>query len=188
MRIKQIILLSIVSLFLLSCEEGNIDLDNAGDDDLQVQIDEVKLNMPANSYKNISLEPGLHTLVIQDASGKVLDETRFKVEQGGLINLAKAPYVVWTELYGSTNLRKEKLKLDYYEIETEDGKQRIWGEFEKIEPEDFYVEQTWDYGLDQPFEDHLWRLDLIQDKYVIMRKIFREIELLEEYKALQEKQ
>jgi len=188
MRIIHIFFICTLSFFFVACEEGNIDLDNAGEEDLVVQIDEVKLNMPSDSYKNIKLDPGLHTLVIKDISGKVLDESRFKVLQGGLINLAKAPYVVWTELYGSSNLKKEKLKLDYYEIETEKGTEKIWGEFKKIEPESFYVEKTWDYGLDQPFDDHLWRLDLIQEKYVIMRKLFRENELLAEYKALQEKQ
>ncbi len=188
MRIKGLILLFSLSFFLLACDKGNIDLDNAGEEDLRVQIDEIKYDMPSNSYKNLSLDPGLHTLVIRDDQGKVLDESRFTVEEGGLVNLGKSAYVIWTELYGASELRKEKLELAYYEIETDDGIQKIWGEFEKIEPEELYVEARWDYGLSEPFKDHLWRLDLIQEKYVILRKLFREKELLEEYKALQNKE
>lgn len=187
MRIQYLSLLLSLVLFTIACEEGNIDLDNAGEEELYVQIDEIEYHMPPNSYKNIELKKGLHAISIKDASQKVLEESRIDVENGGLINLAKSSYVVWTELYGSSAFRNEKLNLAYFEVETPDGKQKIWGEFERLDPEKLYLEAAWDYGLDEDFKEHLWRLDLIQDKYVIMRKVFREKDLFEEYKSLQNK-
>ncbi|MCI4671534.1 MAG: hypothetical protein MRZ79_25550 [Bacteroidia bacterium] len=188
MQIQKFILLFAIALFTISCEEGNIDLDNGGEEELYVQIDEIKYHMPAGSYKNITLEKGLHSISIEDASGKVLDASRFDVEKGGLLNLGKTNYIVWTELYGSSQFRKDKLKLAYFEVETIDGPQKIWGEFERLDAEKLYMETRWDHGLNEDFKEQLWRLDLIQDKYVIVRKVFREAQLFEEYKQLQNKQ
>lgn len=188
MRIHYLTLLLSVALFTIACEEGNIDLDNAGEEELYVQVDEIEYHMPPNSYKNISLEKGLHTLSIKDGNRKLLEESRIDVENGGLINLGKSSYVVWTELYGSSKFRTDKLKLAYFDVETPTGKQKIWGEFERLEPEKLYLEAKWDHGLDEEFKDQLWRLDLIQDKYVIIKKVFREKELFEEYKGLQNRE
>ena len=69
----------LVSLSLFSCEQGNVELDNAGDQTLKVVVDELLYMMPAGGFERIELKPGLHSLIVQDASGQVMYDTTFQV-------------------------------------------------------------------------------------------------------------
>ncbi|MEO0585198.1 MAG: hypothetical protein AAF135_23495 [Bacteroidota bacterium] len=184
MDLKFSSLFLILALSLLGCSSGNVDLDNAGDQDLTVQIDELVFKVPAGSYKLITLDPGRHSLTIKDAQGVVLDEKKtFNLIEGGLINLSKSDYIVWTELYGDLELRKTKLNEEWFKI---GDASPIYGEFERLRDADLeriYVEKRWDFGLSENFPETLTQFSPIEEKFVIRKKLFRESELLDAYSS-----
>lgn len=167
-------------LSLLACNQGNIEMDNAGEQPLRVVIDELAYQMPAGSFKRVELEAGRHTVTIENTEGKILDEGEFTVVEGGLLNLARTPYYIWVDLYGEASLREDKLKETWIEI----GNESFFGEFEKISPENLYVERRWDFGLDEEFPDDLYGWKITQDKWLIRRKLFREQGLIDAYKDM----
>ena len=183
---KQIIFL-VVGWFLIAipgCDQGNIDLDNSGDEPLTVIIDELQYDLAPGEYQRIKLEKGRHILTIVDKDGKTQEEETFRVVAGGLINVAKGNYLVWTDLYGDPNLRKEKLKEDWIDI----GDQSFFGEFETLPTDEYYIEKKWDYGLSENFPDDLLGWEMGVEKYIIKRKLFREEELVKAYNSLVEGQ
>ena len=162
------------------CNQGNIDMDNASDQDLIVQIDELRIEMNKGAYTRIQLDEGMHKIIVQDAGGKVLEESSFRVYEGGLLNLGKTNYLIWVDLYGDPELRKSKLEEDWLDI----GKQSFFGQFERVDPSKLYVERKWDYGLDEAFPDDLLGWQMTQERWIIKRKLFRETEFVEAYNAL----
>lgn len=174
------LMLLLTALAWGGCNQGNIDMDNSSDQDLIVLIDELQYDMKAESYTKIKLEKGVHTLIVQDASGKVLEEDSFRVYEGGLINLGKTNYLIWVDLYGDPELRKTKLEEDWLDI----GEQSFFGQFERLDPSKLYVEQKWDYGLDDAFPDDLLGWQMTQERWIIKRKLFRETEFVQAYNAL----
>lgn len=184
---KYLLNLSLILCLVLfaSCEKGNVELDNAGDEFLFVTIDELRHDMPPRSMKLLELEKGAHKIVIQDKDGKNLEEDTFDVQKGGLINAARHSYIIWTDLYWASSyenskLRETKLQEEPLEI---DGQEYI-GEFEKLDADKLYLESAWDYGLGEEFPASLWGLEFAQEKWSIKRKIFREKELAEAYMKL----
>lgn len=180
MKLSTLLLLGSLILITLGCNQGNIDLDNAGENKLEVVIDELTIEMEAGQFQRMKLDKGRHTLTIKDAEGKVLEETTFRVVEGGLLNIAKSNYLIWTDLYGDPVLRESKLNEDWIEI----GDQSFKGEFEKLDPGEIYVEKKWDYGLGEEFPDDLLGWEMGKEKYIIKRKLFREKDMVEAYNAL----
>ncbi|MDX2286745.1 MAG: hypothetical protein NW241_21445 [Bacteroidia bacterium] len=164
-------------LWLSACEKGNVDLDNAGSMTLQVMVDELAYDMPPRSYARIKLAEGPHKLIVKDSSGRVLEEAAFRVAKGGLINVSKANYYIWADLYGDAALRPSYLKEDWLEI----GKQSFFGDFELLDPGLLYVEQKWDFGLSEDFPEDLLGWNVQKDKYLVRRKLFREPDLIQAY-------
>lgn len=177
-------LLLLLSVFV-ACEQENIELDNAGDEFLHVTIDELRYDIPAHSLKMLDLKPGKHTIQVKNKDGKTLEDGTFDIQKGGVINVGKHSYIIWTDLYWASNvddpkLRETKLQEEALEI---DGQEYI-GEFEKLDADKLYLESTWDYGLTEEFPASLWGLEFAQEKWSIKRKIFREKELAEAYMKL----
>ncbi|TAE55300.1 MAG: hypothetical protein EAZ89_05745 [Bacteroidetes bacterium] len=170
----------LLMLVFSACSQGNVDLDNAGSSTLHATVDELKYILPPRTYLRIKLEKGPHTLVVNDSSGKTLEQTTFRIEEGGLLNLAKANYIIWTDLYGDPALRPQKLKEDWLEI----GKNTYFGEFERLDPSLLYVEQKWDYPLTEPFPDDLLGWEISKEKWIVKRKLFREPDLVAAYKSI----
>lgn len=167
-------------LLLTACQQGNVDMDNNGDDLLIVTLDELSYRMTPHTFQRIQLDKGMHTLTIKDEAGRVIVRDTFQVIEGGLINLAKTPYLIWVDLYGDPALRKTVLQEDWIEI----GNQSFFGQFEPLETEQTYVEQRWDYGLGEPFPEDLLGWEITREKWIIKRKLFREDELIDAYNAL----
>lgn len=166
---------------LLACEdEGNVMLDNAGESPLIVNVDGVRYSLPARSMKRIQIEPGMHRLTIQDPDGKTLEQADFRVGEGGLINAARARYLIWTELFGDQSVREEKLKQKWLEV----GDTEIFGEFYQIPGEELYVEQRWDFGLDEAMPEKVRGWEISDKRWIIKRKLFREAEALAHYKTV----
>ena len=172
--------LAALLLGTMGCNQGNIELDNAGEVPLQVVIDELPYQMPAKSFQRIELEPGRHRLVVRDMEGNVKGDTTFSVIEGGLINLAHHPYYIWVDLYGDATLRDQQLEEEWVTI----GNESFFGQFEPVDSMPYYVEQRWDYGLDQDFPADLYGWKITQEKWIIKRKLFREEGLVDAYKNM----
>ncbi|WNJ18489.1 hypothetical protein [Pontibacter sp. G13] len=165
---------------LMGCNDGNVDLDNFGDQTLEVKIDELAYKMPPKSYKRIDLAPGsIHTIVVTDESGEVIKDQNFKVDKGGLLNVGGSRYVIWTELYGDESLREKHLK----EVPLEVDNMIYHGDFEEVDPELIYLESRWDLGLDESFPTQVMDLQFQKEKWMTKRKLYRVADLVEEYQS-----
>ena len=176
------ILFLILGIFASGCDyfsQGNVDLDNAGEETLIVTINELSYKMNPGGYILIDLNPGYHTLVVKDENGKELEQETFEVVNGGLINLAKEEYYIWSDLYGDQSLKEAKLKQEWVEIE----EQTFYGEITKLEGEGIYQEGEWDYGLSEDFPARLWGWVITDEKYEIKKKLFRKQGLIDAYLA-----
>ncbi|MDX2249836.1 MAG: hypothetical protein SF052_23835 [Bacteroidia bacterium] len=182
MNFRVLLLVGLSMMGFLGCNQGNIDMDNAGDEALEVSIDELSYDMAPGQYQRIKLEKGRHLLKIKRKTedGEKIVEADFRVVEGGLLNLAKTNYLVWTDLYGDPMLRESKLEEEWIEIDGHDYR----GEFEKLDTAQFYIEKKWDYGLGEDFPDDLLGWEMGKEKYIIKRKLFRQEELIQAYNAL----
>lgn len=180
---KITVLLVAITSLLSGCKKGNVDLDNGGDQPLTVIIDNIPYFMAAGAYKNITLETGEHTVEIRNEEGNTLKDTVISVSEGGLLNLAQAPYYIWTDLYGDPVLKETKLREDWIKI----GNQNFFGEFYEIESNQLYVEKQWDYGLNEEFPEDLLGWKISSEKYLIKSKLYRADQLVEAYNSLAKK-
>ena len=139
--------------------------------------------MAPHSYKSIALDRGPHTLIIKNEIGELVADTLIQVIEGGLINIARADYYIWTDLYGDPSLKEEKLDEDWTEI----GDQTFFGEFYPLESNKLYIAKRWDYGLQEAFPEDLLGWKLARDKYLIKSKVFRSQDLVDAYNSLAKK-
>ncbi|MEZ4775392.1 MAG: hypothetical protein R3D00_19565 [Bacteroidia bacterium] len=174
------VLLLVGVCMTLGCNRGNIDMDNAGKEPIEVTIDAISYTMAPGQYQRIRLEKGRHLLKIKRKDATEAEETDFRVVEGGLLNLANSNYLIWTDLYGDPMLRESKLEEEWIEIDGHDYR----GEFEKLDPTVYYIEKKWDYGLGEDFPDDLLGWEMGNEKYIIKRKLFRQEELIQAYNAL----
>jgi hypothetical protein len=180
MKLSLGLVFGLIWLLLLGCNQGNIEMDNAGEDDLRVVIDELAYTVSAGDFEQIELTQGTHTITIQGNDGKILDEGTFTVVEGGLLNLAKRTYYIWVDLYGEASLRDEVLSEEWIEI----GNESFFGEFEELPSDKLFVERKWDFGLHEDFPNDLYGWKITQEKWLIRRKLFREEGLIEAYKNM----
>lgn len=179
---KKILWFLSLSILFFACENGNVDLDNGGDQPLNVTIDGMLYQLSPGGYENVALEQGLHNIVIRDANNKVLKESRFTVIHGGLLNISETDYYIWTDLYGDPGLRESKLKEDWVQI----GKKKFFGDFIQLPNDELYIEKRWDYGLSDDFPSDLLGWEPTSEKYIIRSKLYRVDKLTEAYEALVE--
>ncbi|MEM6342500.1 MAG: hypothetical protein AAF927_01420 [Bacteroidota bacterium] len=186
------LLLSLICLFALAAcdefaEQTNIDLDNDSESTLIVSLDELTYRMNPGGHVALKLEPGFHKITIIDqADDKELESTTFEVKKGGLINLAKAQYYVWSDIYGNQALKEEKLNIQDLVIESKDEKGKkikttYTGDFEKLPTDQIYIETQWDYGLVEDWPSRLWDIVPKEDKFKVRRKLYREQGLIDYY-------
>lgn len=186
------LLLSLFCLFALAAcdefvEQTNIDLDNDSEATLIVTLDELSYRMNPGGHAAVKLEPGFHKITVVDqADEKELESTTFEVKKGGLINLAKAQYYVWSDIYGNQALKDEKLNIQDLVIESKDEKGKkvkttYIGDFEKLPTDQIYIESQWDYGLIEDWPSRLWDIVPKEDKFKVKRKLYREQGLIDYY-------
>ena len=161
------------SLLILAACGGNIDLDNGGEEDLKVVIGDAVYDMEAGSRRRIKLKKGPHRIQVVDYKGDIIRDTSFAVVKGGLINLAGADYLIWRDIFSPKStlaLRKQMLKTRKLLIE----KQTYEIEYEEVPKETLYIEQYWDYGLEQSFPKQVYGWELEKDKkYMFKTKLVR---------------
>ncbi|MEO0473183.1 MAG: hypothetical protein AAF206_26450, partial [Bacteroidota bacterium] len=168
--------------YYMGLNEGNVELDNGGEKTLKVTVDELTYVLQAGGTEVLQLEKGRHRLLIKDEDGETIEESVFLVENGGIINAAQVSYIVWADLYGDPALRESKLQEEFFSIEGVEKvrgkdkkvKREFMGEFNRLDKENYYIEQTWHYGLaeDWPDERYDWRPT--EEKYQVRRKVYRE--------------
>ncbi|MDX1908163.1 MAG: hypothetical protein SF053_14095 [Bacteroidia bacterium] len=172
--------LVVLAAWMSGCSSPNVYMDNDSNQTVVVAVDELSFKMPPRSFHELKLDAGRHQLIVKDSANKVLDETTFTVIEGGLLNIGKSDYYIWTDLYGDAALDSLKLKEDFLEI----GEVSLFGDFQKVDPSLYYVEKTWDYGLGEEFPEDLLGWNISKDRWIIKRKIFRAQDLIKAYYQL----
>jgi hypothetical protein len=172
-----LLLLPALWLSFFSCNQGNVELDNAGDKPLTVRVDELTYRLGAGEYKLIQLDKGRHIITVTDEAGEKLNEGTFSVDKGGLLNVAAASYYIWTDLYGNTANKEKHLNEAWLKI----GKDEIYGEFTQLSKDQLYTEKAWDFGLAENFPEYRFGMELTDDKYVLESKLYRESQLVDAY-------
>lgn len=170
----------LLTLTLFSCEEKNVLIDNSGEEALQVVVDAVAYNMPANSNIRVMLEPGLHTFTIKDSENELIEEGSFQVQEGGLLNVSKGEYLIWAEWFGDQTQKETTLKQEWIKVDDIE----IFGEFDRIDDGAVYIEKRWDYNVDEELPESVRAWEFTDKRWVIKRKIFRLDDAMQHYQAV----
>ena len=159
-----------VAIGLFSCSRGNLYIDNAGTTLRKIDLDGQVFTLEGNGALIINAKQGKHQLKIMDENKKILKDTFFTLQKGGLINLGGTRYIKWKELYGDEIYRKEKMQSKMVEYES-------WvftGDFTEYDSTQLYFEKDWNFDPDQPFPKDRIGWDLpTGEKYIIKSKVYR---------------
>lgn len=170
-------------LSLAACKDGgNVELDNAGKIPLTAVIDGQSYVLAGGARQRIELESGSHSLKVSGAGLKQERDTSFVLDEGGLINLAGARYIVWRDLF-TPHSKAELLRDSLLQLkELRANKQIFMLDYDTLAPRQLFVERNWDYGLDEDFPTQINRLSLNPDKrYQVLSKLLRRDEFAAYY-------
>ena len=168
-----ILILAALTGLLISC--GNIEIDNGSNLTLLVKVGDHNLELGPGERENITCKPGEYTLHIQQHTGELLTDTTISVRKAGLINAGATTYVIWRDLYGLQGDRETLLNEAWVEMDSVE----YYGDFKQINPEQLYVESTWDYGLEESFPTS--KSLMIFKDFSLKSKIFRQTDFVNEY-------
>jgi len=160
-------------LCLIACNEGNVDLDNAGEDALKVTVDGQLYLLKGGERQLLSLDPGLHSIKIEDIANELLLDSTFQVFEGGLLNVARGEYLIWTDVFSPEStlaFRKQALNTQQLKID-----RKVYDlDYEMLPQNRIYTEKKWDYGLTEDFPKKVygWEIDKGK-KYMIKKKLVR---------------
>jgi hypothetical protein len=174
-------LLAAMLLSLLAACGGNVEVDNGGNAYLKVYIDAQSYVLEPGMTKALSLDEGLHSIKVMDIKDEVLRDTVFEVSEGGLLNLGRSEYLIWKDVFSpqSTLPYRQEL-LDSRELVID--KKVFSIEYDTLPRNQLYVEQYWDYGLEESFPEKVygWELDK-GEKYMFKTKLVRKDQFVDTY-------
>lgn len=177
MNIRLIFSLASLLLLMASCSK-NVQLDNPGNAEVLFSVDGTEYRVPAKSTLEADIAPGRHALEIVAHGGDVIADTTIEITEGGLLHSGASQYIIWRQLYGLQDNRKELLNEEWLQLDS----MKVMGDF-KLYPKDvYYIESSWDTGIleDLPKESTLY----ITSDFVIKSKIFRLEDFIATYRAL----
>jgi hypothetical protein len=168
-------------LSLLAACGGNVEVDNGGNAYLKVYID-------AQSYV---LEPGMTKALSLDeaciASRSWTSRTRYceirslRSAKAACSTSADQKYLIWKDVFSpqSTLPYRQEL-LDSRELVID--KKVFSIEYDTLPRNQLYVEQYWDYGLEESFPEKVygWELDK-GEKYMFKTKLVRKDQFVDTY-------
>ncbi|MDP5171796.1 MAG: hypothetical protein NWR72_16225 [Bacteroidia bacterium] len=178
--ISRLLLIVAVAALMSSCEKDNVLIDNGGEEKLTVVVNAITYTMPPKTSFRVQLEPGTHSFSIKGEDGKELEEGRFQVTEGGLLNAAKTEYLIWAEWYGDPSKKEETLKQEWIKVDDLE----IYGEFIRIPGEDIFVEKQWDYSIDEELPESVQAWEMGSKRWVIKRKLFRLDDAMQHYQTV----
>ena len=174
--------LLLIGSFLTSCSpEGNVYIDNGGEETMTVVVDNIRHDLQPGQRVLVQLEPGPHRVTVAGPDGKIRSEENIQVVEGGLINAAGAEFLIWKEVFApqsslefrKTLLKPEKLKIDklVYEVE-----------YTMLPQDQLYIEKIWDLGLEESFPKtvHGWELEA-EKQYMFKTLLVRKSDFPEVY-------
>ena len=175
---KKIPLIFLTALLLLGCGGGNVVLDNARTEAVTFSFKGGEtVEVEAEGRSSIDLEPGTHEVEIKLGDSVVAD-TSFKLKTGGIVHSGGSRYVIWKQLYGLQNDRATLLNEKWVEVDSI----RVYGDFTVYEPEWIFLEENWEYGLDDDFPES--KTMYVTEDFQIESKVFRSQDMITYYKTL----
>lgn len=170
-----------IALFLFACSKPNVYIDNAGKEAKKVSVDggNIFVIEPGGAVL-MSLGKGAHKIWIKDNQEKMLKDTFFSLQKGGIVNISKSRYVRWRDLYGDEKFKDGKL-------ENKKMRYQKWvftGDILEYDSNALFVEKDWSYELDETFPQEATGYSFpciklfgysfpCKEKYIISSKIYR---------------
>lgn len=175
MKIYKVIITLIVIVLSGACSRNSGYLiDNPGENPMEVSIDNGKaFALEPGESKRIELKKGEHTLTINNGEAQTFYvKDSISSYTGGLLNPARATYVMWTEVYAeegkSSHLPVKRIHIDDYWFE---------GPYETFD--ELFIPTIWEYDINTGFPETV----LLKNNAsaIWKRKLFRKKDFLEEF-------
>lgn len=136
---------------LTGCGEKVL-LDNGTAQTWVFRLDENTLRLPPESSLEIRLDKGLHTLHYRPSDSAATDTSISFDLQGELfIHAPGSRYLLWKDLYGGQEKRKELLNEQVFEWDSVEYRVDVaWLDTLRV-----MHPKIWDYAVDQPFDEKI---------------------------------
>jgi len=148
MRIRIELLILFYCIFLMGCRQI-IQVDNAGSDTWNFQLDEKEYTIASGLTEEISIEEGPHKLVFDHLGKDTLIE--FSVEGDMFIHAPGQRYLLWRDLYGGQENRAKILN----EKEFEWDSTLYTVDVSWLDTSQLIHTKAWDYGIGESFEKEI---------------------------------
>lgn len=182
---KKYLLLSILSLGLASCgkDKEEVVVDNPTSADITFFIDGKEYQLKANSFEELKLNVGNHTLKIPQ--GEEVSFEYAKGQGGSIINPTNTKYILVAENYSDIPIEQNHMYKLLFKDFAFDG-DVYYGPFEAVEG--YFIPHTegkpWRYGLNEEFPESITVTDNGSKMNLTYKKIFRPAEFKKEYQDL----
>lgn len=174
-KILNVLCLGTAALLLFACgptEKINLEIDNASDQALKVEIDSWSTHLEPRSSVEDSFAVGSHALKVTDAAGKVILEKEIDLENeegNGLLNVSGVQYITDWQLMSAVNDYSDLYNYSFKhgDLEVPQVRGELLGS-----PEDLILYGNWSYGVSDTFPEtvelygsttawigKLWRFD-----------------------------
>lgn len=140
-----------VLLLLTGCGEKVL-LDNGTAQTWVVRLDDNTLRIAPESSLEMRLDKGPHTLQYRPSDSASTDTSvSFDIQGEMFIHAPGSRYLIWKDLYGSQEKRKELLNEEIFEWDSAEYRVDVtW-----LDTQQVVHLRTWDYSVDQPFDDKI---------------------------------
>ncbi|MDO4881521.1 MAG: hypothetical protein Q3983_09590 [Capnocytophaga sp.] len=185
---KKYFVLFALCLGLASCgnDKQTIILDNPTNVAITCAVDGKDYNLEANTFQELEMTEGSHTLKLSDGQEIKFDYT--KEQSGSVLNPTNTEYVIVAENYSDIPFEKNHMYQRLFKEFSFDG-EVYYGPFEKIGG--YFIAanvkngEPYHYGLNEPFDENITLYNKDNSKTNITRKkIYRPKDFKEEYKDL----
>lgn len=127
-------------------------LDNGTTQTWVFRLDENTLRIPPESSLEMRFDKGTHTLQYRPTDSATTDTSvSFDLQSELFIHAPGGRYLIWKDLYGSQEKRKELLNEQVFEWDSVEYRvDVVWLDTLRV-----VHPKTWDYSVDQAFDDKI---------------------------------
>lgn len=129
-----------------------VQIDNSSQSTWEIQMDGKTLSIPPQSFSEMSLDKGNHTLTVKSLTDSAKDSIiQFQVEDELFIHAPGQRYLVWKDLYGGQQNRASLLNDTIFELDSMVFKVDVsW-----LDTNAIVHEVKWDFGIGETFDEKI---------------------------------
>tara|TARA_B100002052_G_scaffold43020_1_gene35632 strand:- start:255599 stop:256246 length:648 start_codon:yes stop_codon:yes gene_type:complete len=168
----------LILIFFLSCNIDNnhdIFVDNPKEEDIKLKIDGNEYDIPAFGFLELNIKSGTYKI-----SATIDDSCFFKeniiISKSGLLNIHKETYVLWSDLYTTTNLKPKQNQLQLRNIKIN---KNLYKNVDFIIYQNLnFIPKAWHFSVNESWEENLNYYFLDSQ---VKSKIYRLVDLEKEF-------